>query len=415
MHAVLVSIGTDGDIFPYIGLGVRLRERGHAVTLVASAHYEHRAAAHGFGFRALISAEENHALLANPDFWNPLKVAPLAAEWALRFLDGQYDLLSELAAAKDTVFIASPALLVAGLVHETHGRPVANLVLQPWMIPSTIAPPVMPLIGLARWPKPFVRVFWRLMDVGVDRLMGRGLNRTRARLGLKPARRIFSNWLSPQLVVGMFPGWYGAPQRDWPGAVRLVGFAKFDGSTADALPAGVEAFCREGEPPVAVTFGSEMMHASAAFHAMIRVVERLGRRCLVLTKHRHQLPATLPASAMHCPFAPFQELFPLCAAVVHHGGIGTTARALASGTPQLILPFGFDQMDNAARVERLGAGLSAKFKPGREAVLETTLQRLLDAGETDGCRRARRQCADDPDALEAAAVLVEELACERCG
>jgi UDP:flavonoid glycosyltransferase YjiC (YdhE family) len=152
-----------------------------------------------------------------------------------------------------------------------------------------------------------------------------------------------------------------------------------------------------------------MMHAGAAFHAMIGVVERLGRRCIVLTKHRHQLPATLPASALHCPFAPFHELFPLCAAVVHHGGIGTTARALASGTPQLILPFGFDQMDNAARVERLGAGLSVRFKPGRETAVEAGLKRLLDEGKTDGCRRASRLCADDPDALDASVALVEEF------
>ena len=79
MHVLLVSVGTDGDIFPYVGLGVALRARGHSVTLVASEHYEPLATRHGFAFAALVSAEENRELFEHPDFWNPLKTAPLMA------------------------------------------------------------------------------------------------------------------------------------------------------------------------------------------------------------------------------------------------------------------------------------------------------------------------------------------------
>src|SRR6185503_17388320 len=96
MHAVLVSIGTDGDIFPYVGLGAALCARGHRVTLVASGHYESLARTHGFAFQTLVSAEENRALFEHPDFWNPLKTAPLMARWAVRFIPRQYHLLSKL-------------------------------------------------------------------------------------------------------------------------------------------------------------------------------------------------------------------------------------------------------------------------------------------------------------------------------
>jgi UDP:flavonoid glycosyltransferase YjiC (YdhE family) len=411
MHALLVSIGTDGDIFPYIGLGDRLRRRGHRVTLVASGHYEAKAVSHGFGFRPLITAAENRALLGNPDFWNPLKVAPLAGKWGMRLLEPQLRLLSELAADLDAVLVSSPAILASGLVHERFGRPLANLVLQPWMIPSSVAPPVMPLLDLRRWPRPLVRLFWRSLDVVVDGLIGRRLNRIRADIGLKPTRRILSGWFSSQLIVGLFPEWYGPLQNDWPNAVRLVGFPMFDGGgDNDAMPAEVAAFCRSGPPPVAVAFGSEMMHAAPAFHALIDVLARLGLRGIVLTKYRDQLPKSLPASVIHCAFAPFQKLFPLCSAVVHHGGIGTTAKALASGTPQLVLPFGFDQMDNAARVEGLGVGLSVRFKAGRTAAIETGLQRLLAGEKSEGCRRAQQRFVAIPNALETAADLVEGLA-----
>jgi rhamnosyltransferase subunit B len=411
MHALLVTIGTAGDIFPYIGLGDRLRCRGHRVTLVASGHYEAKAVSHGFGFRPLISAAENRALLENPDFWNPFKVAPLAAKWGMRLVEPQLRLLSELSAEPDAVLVSSPAILAAGMVHEKLGRPLVNLVLQPWMVPSSIAPPVMPLLDLRRLPRPLVRLFWRSLDVVVDGLIGRRLNRIRADYGLKPTRRILSGWFSSQLIVGLFPEWYGPPQTDWPGAVRLVGFPMFDGGgDHDAMPVEVEAFCRSSPPPVAVAFGSEMMHAAPAFHAVIEVLARSGLRGIVLTKYRAQLPATLPASIRHCPFAPFQKLFPLCGAVVHHGGIGTTAKALAAGTPQLVLPFGFDQMDNAARVERLGTGLSVRFKEGRSAAIETALQRLLAGEMGECCRHVRQRFATMPDALETAADLVEGLA-----
>ena len=413
MHAILVSVGTDGDVVPYIGLGLCLRQRGHAVTLVASGHYEAKASACGFGFRALVSEAENHELFSNPDFWHPLKTAPLAAKWGVRFIERQYRLLSELAATGDSVLIANPGVLAAGLVHETSGCPLANLVLQPWMIPSSIAPPVMPMVDLSRWPRPMVRLFWRALDAVVDRLIGRDLNLIRSRLGLKPARRILSHWLSPQAVLGMFPAWYGPPQADWPKAVTLVGFPMFDGGDAAEIPAEVEAFCRGGAPPVAVTFGTEMMHAENVFRALIEAAATLGVRCVVLTKYRRQLPAELPPSVFHCGFAPFQKLFPLCSAVVHHGGIGTTARAHAPGTPQRILPFCFDQMDNAARVERLGAGLSVRFKPGRLASIEAALKRVLEADTKATCRQVRERCTTGPEAFAASAGIIEELAASR--
>jgi UDP:flavonoid glycosyltransferase YjiC (YdhE family) len=89
MNVILVSIGTDGDIFPYVGLGARLRARGHSVTLAASAHYESLARENGFDFHALLSAEENHELFDHPDFWHPMKTARLSARWGVRFLRRQ--------------------------------------------------------------------------------------------------------------------------------------------------------------------------------------------------------------------------------------------------------------------------------------------------------------------------------------
>ena len=66
-------MGTGGDVFPYVGLGDRLRARGRRVTLAANEEFGALAAAHGLGFRALISDEEMNQILGDADFWHPLK------------------------------------------------------------------------------------------------------------------------------------------------------------------------------------------------------------------------------------------------------------------------------------------------------------------------------------------------------
>ncbi len=114
-----------------------------------------------------------------------------------------------------------------------------------------------------------------------------------------------------------------------------------------------------------------MMHAAGFFRAAVKACRLLGVRGLFLTKYTRQLPSALPSYIRHCTFAPFQELFPHCAAVVHHGGVGTTARALAAGTPQLALPLAYDQADNAVRVKNLGVGdwLNVRHRSGGHLAL----------------------------------------------
>jgi UDP:flavonoid glycosyltransferase YjiC (YdhE family) len=287
--------------------------------------------------------------------------------------------------------------------------------LQPWIVPSVYEPPVMPVaLSLPRWaPRPVGRLYWWLFHTLGDLFVCRELNRLRCGLGLRPVRRLFHWWHSPDLSLGLFPDWYALPQPDWPPQMRLAGFPMFDGHDADRLPPHVLDFCRVGDPPVVFTFGTGMMHADVLFRAALDACQKLGVRALFLTRYRHQLPETLPDTVLHCEFAPFQKLFPLCAAVAHHGGIGTTAKALATGTPQLIFPFAFDQRDNATRVKRLGAGEWLKPRRRTGADIAAALARLMTAEVRESCRAAAVHFGDD-NGLENAASMLEELA-ERAG
>jgi rhamnosyltransferase subunit B len=413
LHVILASIGTDGDVFPYVGLGIALRGRGHRVTLAAAEDYRAMADANGFAFQPLFTVAENRALIEDPDFWHPLKGPVVGARWGVRFLATNYDVFVALAADGPAVFVASPGLLAARVARDKLGFPMVSLLPQPWMIPSCVEPRVMPGgLTLPRWaPRPLGRLYMRGINAIGYALIGRELNALRERVGLPPVRQVFEWWLSPDLIVGAFPEAYGRPQPDWPPHVRLVGFPLYDGRPLAPLPEDLMAFCREsgGEAPIAFTFGTGMRHAARHFAAAVEACRLLGRRGILLTRYADQLPAPLPETVRHVPFAAFGELFPRCAAVVHHGGIGTVARALAAGLPQLILPIAYDQKDNAVRVRRLGAGDGLRGWQVSGPRIARALDRLLAPDARERCRTLAERFAA-VDALGAAAHEVEQLA-----
>src|SRR5438309_502059 len=144
MHAILATMGTDGDVFPHVGLGMKLRARGHQVTLAAPDTYRTLAGGLGLGFRPLVSAEEVGRMLADPDLWHPLRSGPMMARWGSGFIARQYDLLADLVRGPGRVLVANPGVLAVRLVQEKLACPTATLVLQPGLVPSTVAPPEMP-------------------------------------------------------------------------------------------------------------------------------------------------------------------------------------------------------------------------------------------------------------------------------
>ncbi len=412
MHALLVTTGTDGDVYPFAGLGARLRSRGHRVTLVSNEHYAGLAGQLGLEFRSLVTNAETEAFLRDPDLWHPLKCGLAGLRWGIGLVPRQYALISELAKSNDAVLVANPGVLAARLVHDKLSTPIVTLLLQPWMIPSSSAPPLMPGFSLPRWaPRPMGSAYWSAVSLVGDLLVARPLNRIRASIGLKPIRRVFDWWFSPSLVIGLFSPWYGPPQDDWPTQVRLVGFPLDDGRPERELPSTVEHFLSAGPPPIAFTLGTGMMHAAKFFRDAVEACRTLGARGLLLTKFREQLPEPLPETVRAVAFAPFLKLFPRCAAVVHHGGIGTVAKALATGTPQLILPLAWDQPDNAARVRRLGVGewLGRRRRGARD--LAAALALVLEPQVKASCAEIGKRFAGE-DAFDLAAGWVEtQFAC----
>jgi len=386
---LIATLGSAGDVNPKIALGLELARRGHDVTLLTHAYHRRRVEAAGLPFIAVGRPDEYEQLMRDPDLWHPLRAFALLARVGIPgMLRPVYDAIAARDPAR-TLVVASGLVMAGGIAAETLGVAHVTVHLQPSLIQSLWdTPALMPPLTDNRWPRPFRRLVLGLANqFTIDRLVGPPVNAFRAELGLSPARGFFGAGLhSPLLTLGLWPSWYAAPQPDWPPSVRVTGFVRHDAPGEHAPPEGLEDFLAAGEAPVVFTPGTAMVLGERFFDAALDASRRLGRRALLLTPHREQLPADLPQDVAHVGYAPFRDVLPRAAAIVHHGGIGTVAQALAAGIPQLIMPMAHDQPDNARRVRALGVGdfiAPARFRGPRVA---RRLEALLGSAEV--ARRA---------------------------
>ena len=326
-------------------------------------------------------------------------------------------MLERLHVPGETLVVGHPLSVFTRVFEETHRVPAVTVHLAPTVFRSDFQLSVLPSgHDISSWPRWGKRTLWWAIDrFAVDPLLVPELNAWRRGFGLAPMSRIFKSWVhSPQLVLGLFPEWFAEPQADWPAQLQLTGFVLSDERAAEPLPLAeqqrLEKFLNDGPPPIVFTPGSANRHAAAFFHAGVEASTTAGHRALLVTPYREHLPSSLPPGVGYVPHAPFSTLFPRAAAVVHHGGIGTSAQALAAGVPQLVMPMGFDQPDNAARLERLGVGGSVYPKNFTASNVASALERLLTSEATRMACESVRSRMNSELALKRAGDLLEQCA-----
>ncbi|MDR3636522.1 MAG: glycosyltransferase [Isosphaeraceae bacterium] len=411
LHAILIPIGSAGDVHPFVGLGTALRKRGHRVTVVTNGHFGPLVRRAGLDFVELGTEDEYQFVLNDPQLWEPTGGFKLVVKWAiLKGMRPTYEILQTLNEPGETVVAAQASAFGARIAHETLGIPLVTVNLQPALMRSVHEPPALgPLPLSSSLPAAWNRLLYWLADTRIiDPLLAPEANAFRAELGLPPVRRFLAGWWqSPERILGLFPGWFAPPQRDWPSQTTLTGFPLYDESDVEPPSPEVEAFLAGGPPPIVFTPGSAMRHGRAFFEAAIDASLRLGRRAMLLSRFRDQLPATLPEGIGWFGFVPFSRVFPRAAAIVHHGGIGTTAQGLAAGVPQFIMPMAHDQFDNAARLVRLQVARSLPPRRFQGAPLARGLAELLNSPVVaDQCRR-HAQLLRNADPLEASCQVLE--------
>jgi UDP:flavonoid glycosyltransferase YjiC (YdhE family) len=389
LNVLITTYGSSGDVHPMLGLALALRARGHRVTLVTSGYFQALVERAGIEFVALGTREEFLLAVRDPDLWNPRRGFQCVWRAVEQVFRDEYRIVAERYVPGETVALTSCLGFGTRIAHEKLGVPLVNVHLQPAVLWSQYdSPQLGPMLAGPRVPRWLKRLqFWMAETFFVDRTVAPSANAFRRELGLPPVQRTMRWWHTGTHSVCLFPEWYAPRQPDWPTELTLTEFPLWDERGVTDVPAEAAEFVERFGPPIVFTPGSGMAQGERFFDEAVAACRILKRPGMLLTRFAEQIPGKLPGDVRHFDYVPFSELLPQAAAIVHHGGIGTTAQALRAGIPQLIMPMSHDQPDNAARVRRLGAGAWLQPSSFRGARVARTLQELLQSDE------ARRSCA----------------------
>jgi len=386
---VFTTFGSLGDLFPFLAVGAALQARGHRAVIATSESYRAAVEARGLTFRPVRPDLIPLAFLpdAQERLWHP-RHGPefLVRVLMLPHLQAGYEDLRA-ACTGAALLVAHPLAYAVPLVAETLGLPWLSVALQPFGFLSTYDPPVvagMPALRhlrrLGRWP---YRLLFRLVSHRT-RAWVQPIADLRNRLGLSPARQnpLTAGAFSPYGTTAWFSRAFAVPQPDWPSRTTLTGFPFLQDDAP--LEPDLAHFLEAGEPPIVFTLGSAAVMQAGNFYREARAAaERLGRRAVLLvgTDPRNRAGSALPASIHAAAYAPFSKLFPRAACIVHHGGIGTSAQVLRAGRPALVIPWAYDQPDNAERLQRLGVSRTLSRRNCRAERLCAELDALLTRPE----------------------------------
>jgi rhamnosyltransferase subunit B len=412
LHVVLVTIGSAGDLFPFLRIALALREAGHRVSFLAPSQHEPFVRAAGLPFHGLPA---DPAVLDHPDLWHPTRgfgVVWEATRPAMAAVPAYMAALPE--DEKCTMLVHPLALPESDLCRAARpGLRVAAVFLAPSNLPTVHDPLMLGPWRVPRWvPHGVRRRLWRtLASRFVDPIALPDVNAARSSVGLAPVTSLLDTIVSiADLSIGLFPHWFAPTPPDWPRPLVRTGFPLFDPAPEAVLSNELRQFLGQGGRPLVFTPGTGNRQARAWFEHAIEASRLLGERAVFLTPHRDQLPAALPRHVLWQEYVPLRALLPQVAVLVHHGGIGTTAEALHAGTAQLVVPLAHDQFDNGARVEALGVGLALPATRLTTRRLVAGLEALLDDdGLRPRCRAVAAKFAGD-GGVEVVVRALEELA-----
>jgi sterol 3beta-glucosyltransferase len=392
MRITIATVGTRGDVQPYLALGRGLQAAGHNVTIATDRSFGPFLQQSGLGF-APVAADPRQALqedirkLTNPvkfSRWAKRQFGPLALRYTA-------ELLAACQEADTDLLLANPLAFAAFHVAEKLGILCLPAYLQPvtptraW-VTSTGAefPAWLPGRGRLNY------ISGHLANQFFFRLMLPTINQCRQQvLGLQPLPwKLYATLdIDPEpILYGYSPSVVPVPP-DWGPWLHVTGYWFGEPDPGYRPPPDLDAFLKAGPPPVYVGFGSTVdQEAQAVTRVVVQALQATGKRGILLGGWSNLGAEPLPPSILRIESAPHDWLFPQMAAVVHHGGAGTTAAGLRAGVPSVIVPYFADQPFWGRRIAAIGAG------PAPIARKQLTAERLASAlrvATEDGTMRRR--------------------------
>lgn len=393
LRVVLATVGSRGDVQPMLALAQALVARGHVPVVAAPPNFEPWVRRLGFAF-APLGADMQVFLAGHRDVMtgNPLKMLQAMSRYFSEQIPLQVKQLDPVCRGADAVIHGGLAFAAPSVARHLR-LPLLGVLYTTCILPSgQHPPPEVPWHGLPHWMNDLL---WRADRLLGDSLVRGALNAARAGIGLPPVDHVGHHLIEENPLViaadeALFP-----QDPAWKGRYPYANFIFFDDPAP--LDPELDAWLRDGEPPVFVGFGSMSGKGTDRVEGVIvEAVSATGRRCIVGAGWAGLGAGALPPDWRVVREAPHALLFPRTAAVVHHGGSGTTASALRAGVPQVLLPLILDQFHHAHRL--FLAGIAPRPVPMENitaAELADAIEAALELPESPRRAAAARLRAAD--------------------
>lgn len=367
MRILLLTLGTRGDVQPFLALGKGLQRADHNVTVCASSSFAPWITGHGLGYAHLnndvvdlVNSESGRRAFEKQGGLLGLPRRMLEASRNFKTIFRR-TLAEQWEAAQSTdAIVYSPQAVGGSHIVEALGVPgIMADPLPTWVPTGSFAHIVAPPLRLGAW---YNRLTHRLIGAVPRLLFGSVVTRWRKEILKLPARPLVADELT-RADGGSVPVMLGfsrhvvPPPPDWPPSVRVTGYWFLDEGQSWEPPPALREFLAAGPAPVFVGFGSMPgREPERAGRVVMDALAASGQRGLIVTGWGG-LSAPSPPPGIHvAEFVPFDWLLPQVASVVHHGGAGTTGAGLRAGRPTIVCPFVADQPFWGRRVQALGVG-----------------------------------------------------------
>lgn len=367
MRVLLLTYGTRGDVQPFVALGKGLRARGHEVMIATSDRFEEFVTGHGlqYGyisdeFLAILDTDQGRDMLENTS--NIFQVLGRFFSMIRKVGPMQKALLEDSwTATRDfgpDLILFHPKVYGGPHFAEKLGVPVMMGLLIPMMVPTAEQPnmgfPALPLGGR------YNRFTYQVVDILTGIAAGKYVRAWRREHGLAKIRGFDSLHTadgSPIPTLHAISPHVAPPPGDWPDTAHMTGYWFLETEESWAPPPGLEAFLAAGDPPVYAGFGSMAGRDPERLgRIVVDALQKAGKRGLLVRGWGGLDARDLPDTILQIDYAPHDWLLSQMAAVIHHGGAGTTAGGLKAGKPTIITPFFGDQPYWGERIHALGAG-----------------------------------------------------------
>jgi rhamnosyltransferase subunit B len=276
MRFLIVTLGSLGDLLPFLSITKELVARGHEVSIAGSSNFEPFVKGIGVEFTSVLASDRIQRPAEDARLWDVGRIWALGMERVLApAMRPTYELIRDRTRHDSCIVLARWAVFGARLAAEKLGIPLCTVYMSAEALnvcdPSSTAS--------------------RSRGISGDDVFGPAINAYRDELGLRPVKQICESWLhSPRHGLGLFPDWFCTRQPCWPPQVTTTGFVTYDDVLEPAPVEALEAFLQAGDPPIVFTPGTGMPRAGDFFRVSLAVCASLGMRAIFLTLHHAHLP-----------------------------------------------------------------------------------------------------------------------------